>query len=107
MLGTRLQSGFDSIKFRLLAAAVTLEEVQDAARSAFTELAVVPHDPVSGGKAEGISASGIGAAVRGPRIKTLAQRSDGNTSAIGWATMFAVVCESRRSGAENPGSKQA
>ena len=67
----------------------------------------MPFDPVSGGKAIGISASGIGAAVRGPRIKTLAQRSDGNTSAIGWATMFAVVCESRRSGAKDPGSKQA
>jgi hypothetical protein len=65
---------------------------------------MVPLDPVSGGKAIGISASGIDAAVRGPRIKALAQRSDVNTSAIVSVT---VVCESRRSGAENPDSKQA
>jgi hypothetical protein len=68
---------------------------------------MVPLDPASGGKAEGISASGIAAAVRGPRIKALAQRSDGNTSAIVWVTMFAIACESRHGGAEKPGSKQA
>src|SRR6516165_4070378 len=67
-------------------------------------VAMVPLDPVSGCKAVGMSASGIAAAVRGPRIKALAQRSDVNTSAIG---SVMVVCESRRSGAENPGSEQA
>jgi hypothetical protein len=65
---------------------------------------MVPLDPVSGGKAVAISASGIGAAVRGPRIKALAQRSDVNTSTI---VSVIVASESRRSGAENPGSKQA
>ena len=65
---------------------------------------MVPLDPVSGGKAVGISASGIGAAVRGPRIKALAQRAYVNTSTI---VSVIVASESRRSGAENPGSKQA
>ena len=67
-------------------------------------VAMVPLDPVSWGKAVGISASGIDAAVRGPRIKALAQRSDVDTSPIG---SVIVVSESRRSGAENPDSKQA
>src|SRR6516165_4211309 len=66
---------------------------------------MVPLDPASRGKAIGISASGIEAAVRGPRIKALAQRSDVNTSAI--VSVIMVASESRRSGAENPGSKQA